>query len=237
MARNIVIYQDEGVGEFGLKSLAQFFRNDEVWFANADAVTDGRVLGMADIFVMPGGADLPYCAKLNGAGNENIRAYVEEGGTYLGICAGAYYACKSIEWDKGRSDEIVGKRELAFVNATAVGSIPEIAPPYDDTLQTAAVIDLEGNSVYYHGGPYFRLNNKQVEVLARYQRLPFDAPAIVRSHVGEGLVILSGVHFEIGPEQLAQHPDEPERAAELAKKFKNIPDWHGILFQTEEETV
>ena len=230
MARNIVIYQDEGVGEFGLKSLAQFFRDDEVWFANADAVIHGRVLGMADVFVMPGGADVPYCRKLNGAGNENIRAYVEEGGTYLGVCAGAYYACKTIEWHKGRGDAITGKRELAFVNAAAIGSIAELAPFYDETLQSAAIINLEGNSVYYHGGPYFRLNNKGADVLARYEGLPFDAPAIVRAQVGDGTVILSGVHFEIGPEQLAKHPDEPERAAALAAQFKNRPDWHALLF-------
>lgn len=236
MARNIVIYQDEGVGEFGLKCLAEFFKDDEVWFANAEAVIDGRVLGMADIFVMPGGADVLYCAKLNGAGNDNIRAYVEEGGTYLGVCAGAYYACKSIEWHKDRNDEIVGKRELAFVNAAAVGSIPELAVLYDLTLQSAAVIDLEGNSVYYHGGPYFRLNNKSTDVLARYA-LPFDAPAIVRRNVGEGQVVLSGVHFEVGPEQLVKHPYEPERAAVLAAQFRNRPNWHSILFQSEEETA
>lgn len=230
MAHNIVIYQDEGVGEFGLKCLAQFFRDDEVWFANAEAVIDGRVLGMADMFVMPGGADLPYCAKLNGAGNENIRTYVEDGGTYLGVCAGAYYACKSIEWNKGHADEITGKRELAFVNATAIGPINELAPPYNATLQSAAVIDLEGNSVYYNGGPYFRVNNKSTDVLARYRGLPFDAPAIVRASVGEGQVILSGVHFEIGSAQLLGHAEESQRAAELAAQFKNAPDWHDILF-------
>lgn len=233
MARNIVIYQDEGVSEFGLKSLCEFFADDEVWFANADAIIDGRVLGMADIFVMPGGADLPYCAKLNGAGNENIRACVEEGGTYLGVCAGAYYACKAIEWHKGRPDEITGKRELAFVNATAIGSIHELAKPYDDTLESAAVITLDGNSVYYHGGPYFRVSDKETEILARYD-LPFSAPAIVRRDIGDGLVVLSGAHFEIGPEQLAKHTAEPERAKELAAQFKIIPDWNSILFAQED---
>lgn len=228
MAQNIVIYRDEGVGEFGLKCLSEFFRDDEVWFANAEAVIDGRVLGMADLFVMPGGADLPYCKKLNGAGNDNIRSYVDEGGTYLGICAGAYFACQKIEFHKGREDEICEKRELALVPATAVGSIAELAKPFDDTLESAAVIELDGQSVLYHGGPYFKLR-EQADILLRYS-LPFEAPAMIRTDYGDGTVVLSGVHFEIGPEQLKNHPDEKERGAALATQFKSVPDWKNLLF-------
>ncbi len=35
------------------------------------------------LFVMPAGADLPYCAALNGAGNQKIADYVEKGGPIL----------------------------------------------------------------------------------------------------------------------------------------------------------
>lgn len=236
MKRNIVIYQDDGVGEFGLKCLAQFFREDDVWFVTAEAVIDGRVLHMADIFVMPGGADLPYCEKLDGEGNDNIRAYVEEGGTYLGICAGAYYGCEAIEYHKGGDDEICEPRELAFAPVTAVGSIPALAKPYDLTLESAAVITLKnGLQTYYHGGPYFRLDS-MVEVLAYYD-LPFLAPAIIRTKVGKGTAILSGVHFEVGAAQLSNHPEDATRGQELAQAFKgDAPDWNSILF-TPKETV
>lgn len=235
MARNIVIYQDEGVGEFGLKCLAEFFRDGDVWFASAEAVVDGRVLGMADLFVMPGGADLPYCKKLDGAGNDNIRAYVEDGGTYLGVCAGAYYGCEAIEFHKGQDGEIVGERELALAPATAIGSISQFAPSYDLTLHSAAVIALKGSGyqAYYHGGPYFQLNGK-TDILAYYD-LPFVAPAIIRSKVGKGTAILSGVHFEIHPAHLAAHPADPARGKLLADAFHTpLPDWHNILFTGQE---
>lgn len=42
--------------------------------------------------VIPGGRDLPYCRDLNGYINDRIIRYVKEGGVYMGICAGAYYA-------------------------------------------------------------------------------------------------------------------------------------------------
>lgn len=228
MAQTIVIYKDEGTGEFGLRCLEKFFEGEDVWFANAEAVIDGRVLGMADIFVMPGGADLPYCKKLNGTGNANIRAYVEEGGTYLGICAGAYYACKAIEFHKGRADEICGSRELALIDATAVGSLPGLASYYDETLHSAAITDItlaDGTNAqcFYKGGCRFDLpKDSPVEILARYAGLPDAPPAIVRARVGEGTAILSGVHFEITPALLPQHPADGERHQldALLKAFK-----------------
>nr|WP_240804813.1 BPL-N domain-containing protein [Cupriavidus oxalaticus] len=38
---------------------------------------DPTLFDDAVIFVMPGGADLPYCARLNGAPNARIRSFVE----------------------------------------------------------------------------------------------------------------------------------------------------------------
>lgn len=235
MKRNVVIYQDEGVEKFGLDCLREFFKDDDVWLCTAESVIDGRILHLADIFVMPGGADLPYCEKLDGEGNDNIRAYVEEGGTYLGICAGAYYGCAALEFHKGREDEISGPRELAFAPVTAVGSVAELAKPYDLTLDSAAVITLQnGLRAYYHGGPYFRLDG-MVGVIAYYD-LPFVAPAIISSQVGQGKAILSGVHFEIGPDQLVNHPEDQERGKILASQFSGKrPDWQFLLFSTPEQ--
>ncbi|CAL5218350.1 g11 [Coccomyxa viridis] len=73
--------------------------------------------------VMPGGADLPYCRRLNGTGNRLIRGYVEEGGAYIGLCAGAYYASSYIEFDIGTKLEVKGRRELAFFEGKAVGPV------------------------------------------------------------------------------------------------------------------
>lgn len=235
MGKNIVIYQDEGVGEFGLSCLKKFFKEDDVRLATAEAVIDGGILGMADIFVMPGGADLPYCKKLNGTGNDNLRAYVKNGGTYLGICAGAYYACRAIEFHKGRADEICGKRELNLVDATAIGSLPEFAPYYDQTLRSAASIELsirggQTATALYYGGCTFRLD-ENVKILAAYSD---GRPAIIRKNN----VILSGVHFEYDPERMLHYPanDETERACaqKLAAQLQGGFDWHTLLL---EETI
>lgn len=222
MKQNIVIYNDDGVGEFGLHCLEAFFGAHDVWLATAEALIDGRVLGIADLFVMPGGADLPYCRKLEGAGNDNIRAYVEQGGTYLGICAGAYYGCAAIEFNKGRTDAICGPRALAFAPVTAVGPLHDLAPPYDETLNSAAIVTLTGGGqVFYNGGCTFEGDG--FAVVARYDALPGKPPAIITIDVGAGRAILSGVHFEITPALLAKHPAEglEERRAALVADYQN----------------
>ncbi len=216
MAKNIVIYQDDGVGVFARRCLENFFREDDVWLCTAESVIDGRVFDMTDLFVMPGGADLPYCRKLNGAGNANIRSFVENGGTYLGVCAGAYFACRNIEYHKGRDDEICGPRELAFVPATAIGSLPDLTPPHDATLATAAIVDItlqDGSTVpvFYQGGCRFDLSpGHDCDILATYTQIAGNPPAIIRRTVGRGTVVLSGVHFEITKEMLPHHPHEKE---------------------------
>ena len=226
MKRNIVIYRDKGVGEFGLQCLQKFFREDDVWLANAEAVIDGRILQMADIFVMPGGADLPYCKKLNGIGNQNIRAFVEDGGTYLGICAGAYYACRAIEYHKGREDAICGDRELSFTKAIARGSLPDLAPYYDLTLASAAIAsislaDSEKVKVFYHGGPAFVGTGADEEIIARYNDIEGSPAAILRTDVGDGQVILSGVHLEVSPDDFAKYPIVDEKDKNFIPTLKD----------------
>lgn len=48
--------------------------------------------------------------------------YVEGGGSYLGLCAGAYYGCSSVEFEPGSSMEVSGDRELAFFPGAAIGA-------------------------------------------------------------------------------------------------------------------
>ena len=61
-----------------------------------------------------GGYDLGFINALGQKGTHIIRDFVQQGGSYLGFCAGAYWACNYIEFDKGGSLEVVGERFLKF---------------------------------------------------------------------------------------------------------------------------
>jgi len=76
------------------------------------------------LLLLPGGADLPYCAQLNGQGNKIIRDFVEGGGSYIGLCAGAYYGSGRVEFEVDTPALAVeGSRELRFFPGTARGSV------------------------------------------------------------------------------------------------------------------
>ena len=89
-----------------------------------DQLLQGEWTNRCRMLVMPGGADVPYCKHLNGRGNILISHFVrKQGGTYLGLCAGAYYGCSRVEFELGSEIEVLGDRELAFYPGIASGSI------------------------------------------------------------------------------------------------------------------
>lgn len=217
----VFVYDDIGVSK---KSLAQTLftlthllsPTIQVKTINANEVKNTDWQKDALLFVMPGGADLPYQQALHGKGNQNIRHFVESGGAYLGICAGGYYGSQKVVFAPGTSMEVIGDRELALYPATAYG------PTFGDFDYTsyagarAATIYWTSHDafkkgtafkVYYNGGGYFSDTHPPADgiILARYQNASGKPPAIVMRHVGTGIVILSGVHFEYDYSLLNDH--------------------------------
>ncbi|KAB2570139.1 Biotin--protein ligase [Lasiodiplodia theobromae] len=181
------------------------------------------------LLVMPGGADLSYCRTLNGEGNRRITQYVKGGGNYLGFCAGGYYACARCEFEVGGEMEVVGDRELAFYPGVCRGlAFPGFV--YRSEAGARAVRlevnkkALAGSTVpetfrcYYNGGGVFvdakKFEDCGVEILASYtEQLRVDsgegAAAIVYRKVGEGGVILTGLHPEFAAVNLTKGADVP----------------------------
>jgi len=164
----------------------------------------------AALLVMPGGADLPYVKYLRGQANINIKRYVANGGSYLGICAGAYYAGAMVEFDRGGPLQVVGKRELALFPGKVVG--PIFGPYHYDSYQGVRVVrllpavaqDSHDYRVYYNGGGYFAGAKAYpgVKILFNYSASNQLYPAIIQVRYQQGRVILSGVHFEFAPDKL-----------------------------------
>jgi glutamine amidotransferase-like uncharacterized protein len=161
------------------------------------------------LLIIPGGADIPYTKALNGKGNQKIRTYVEKGGAFLGICAGSYYGGEFVDFAKGATIEVQGKRELSFFPGIVRG--PVLAP-YDYRTKIGARaakihwsdhLGFQNKSVFtvfYNGGGYFvdAKTKKQTNILASYD-VEEEFAAIVECQIGRGKVILSGVHFEYDP--------------------------------------
>lgn len=206
----IYIYKDEGVDPISFAHTVCMFNkiNHKFNVVEIDAigVKQNQWQNFAVLFVIPGGADLPYLKKLNGLGNDNIKQFIRNGGAYLGICAGAYYASAYVEFDKSGSFEVVGDRELKFFSGKSIGPILAPYNPNDTSSSRAAEITttfskLPKVSLYYNGGGFFE-NAAQIpntKILAYYHP---KHPAIIQTQYGNGRVILSGVHFEYDPHML-----------------------------------
>ncbi|MDB5491675.1 MAG: biotin apo-protein ligase-related protein [Micavibrio sp.] len=197
---SILIYQDYVHNNGQLyHALVERYGFAVVGYCDAASIIAGILDPTVKLLVMPGGADLYYCEKLNGAGNRAIRNFVENGGSYLGICAGAYYACDRIEWARGSDREISGSRELKLYGGLASGPITEFIQGLDQSWLASATIsgaDIS-TSVCYEAGPIFAEPSAAHEkIIARYTSLPGQPPAIVESQIGKGQVILSSPHIE-----------------------------------------
>jgi len=165
---------------------------------------------------VPGGRDTPYARDLNGKANRKIRQYVENGGSYLGICAGAYYACRKVEFELGSPLlQVDAPRELALFPGVGRGCVYR-GFAYDSeagaratrvTVNTTHMVDLAAASVsvYYNGGCTFdQPNQQQQQQHQQHQTLawyPNDEegkgqPAMIECRVGKGVAVMSGVHLE-----------------------------------------
>ncbi|GAA5805580.1 biotin-protein ligase [Helicostylum pulchrum] len=176
------------------------------------------------MLVMPGGRDMPYCQALNGEPNTRIQRYVNNGGRYLGLCAGAYYASTEIEFEKGRAVmEIIQPRELGFYPGISRGTVyPGFVYNSESGAKSVSVklepglIDARLPSeikMYYNGGGYFVHPEKydNVTVLCRYKDPseqctdePEGPAAVVHCKVGNGHALLIGTHpeYDISSDEL-----------------------------------
>jgi biotin--protein ligase len=183
----------------------------------------------AALLIMPGGADIPYAKYLSGEGTTKIRGYVEQGGSYLGICAGAYFASTEIIFEAGTPLEVHGTRELKFFPGIAEG--PVLAP-YDYQSNAGARIaklQLKGSKEFvfshFNGGCHFvgAKNIPGIIVHATYGDT--EKAAIIEIKIGKGIAILSGVHPEFSPHLMNRQDPYLRPIAETLEKNQSSREY------------
>ena len=183
------------------------------------------------LIIFPGGKDVPYHEALQGEALKKIRLFVENGGKYLGICAGAYFGCEQIEFEKGGPLEVIGKRELCFFPGKAIGpayglnkfSYLEESGACIAPLNFASKSPSYEAKIYFNGGCLFELpkENPSIKPIACYSDLPNQPHAIIQCHIGNGLALLSGVHPEFSAlHEEAKHRMTPSIYNELLENEK-----------------
>ncbi|KAG0251655.1 biotin holocarboxylase synthetase [Actinomortierella ambigua] len=230
---NILVYSGEGTSRTSLAHTVNSLRalvghHYDVMKIDAQGLLTEPWEESTSLLVMPGGRDLPYMRDLNGRVNTRIKEYVHNGGRYLGLCAGAYYASSRVVFEPQTPLEVIGDRELQFFGGECRGAVfPGFV--YDSEKGANAVqirlnkqvfeplrLGFDETRVYFNGGGFFvapEQFSSTTQVLAWYgdedqqagggSDTPTPRAAIVACQVGRGLALLSGVH----PEYDAAHLD------------------------------
>lgn len=244
---NVLVYSGRGTTTESVKHTVDSLRQCLSPYYAVVTISESALLkdpwmGKSSMLVLPGGADLPYCAALNGAGNERITNFVRNGGKFLGFCAGGYYGLSRCEFEVGNLEmEVSGPRELGFFPGTLKGCVYKgfvyeshegvKAAELDVNLSALPLVNEqpacpEKVVVYYNGGGMFLNASKYrgVEILARYTGqtdLPPDPDmaAVIYSKVGKGDVVLCGVHPEFTPALMKPTPEDV-KFREVAEKIR-----------------
>ncbi|TWU49060.1 BPL-N domain-containing protein [Rubripirellula reticaptiva] len=93
------VYIDEGAGPSvnDLLSVLGNFKGVSVTRLTADDIRSGK-LAELDLVMHPGGSGSAQGRHLGDNGREAIRNFVQDGGGFVGICAGAYFATSHYPW-------------------------------------------------------------------------------------------------------------------------------------------
>lgn len=229
--KKVLIYKDEGADPFSVaclySQLSKSLNGVDVRFVDAKTINNKKDWDKNTIaLVLPGGRDLPYAEKLGENGCRNIRKFVENGGSYIGICAGAYFGCQNIEWKNGHKDGFAQSRELSFLKGKAEGPLKNLSPTYKSNYTPASMAQVkwengETAAIYYHDGPCF-YPDKESEILAEYSSSEKNVIAAVKCNVGKGCAVLCGVHPEITGEQILNEGYEYVHDREIPKDIAAI---------------
>ena len=100
-APKIGIYNDAGAWYDGVTAIESFLYRQGIDSRRLTAVDINTTTQLQSIITalwMPGGWAYSYNTAISPIGMDHIRSFISTGGSYLGTCAGAYFACETVMW-------------------------------------------------------------------------------------------------------------------------------------------
>lgn len=194
----VAVYADQGVWEESVQACTNMFQwiGHTVSLVDADCINGGDLKNFS-ILCIPGGDMYQYAQDISSAGKKHIRDFIAEGGGYIGICGGAYFASEQAVWHEHPLPMI----PLRLFPGRAEGPLDEIVYPYGmckvNMVPHAITTEADAWMLYYRG-PALVLNtdaDASIDILGRYDK--GNQIMMVAFDYGLGRVFLIGTHPEI----------------------------------------
>ena len=206
---NIAMYDDGGVSGRAFPALQRLWGKQDSVTIDRVCGADIRagVLNQFDIICCSGGSGSAQSRSLQDTGRQEVSEFVNDGGHYVGICAGSYLACSGFSWGLGILDAKTKSNHWRRGRATLEMRLT------DDGSQQFPRLSRD-LPVLYANGPIIEPHN-QPEIpdfvtLAIFadevadnespEGIMVGSPAIVRSTFGKGTVVCISPHPEQTPE-------------------------------------
>jgi putative intracellular protease/amidase len=200
----VAIYDAGGTGGPGVARVEQILGEAGMQVVRmGPAEIAAGSLSQFDLVVVPGGSGSAEAKALGLKGRQEIKRFVEGGGGYLGICAGAFLAASGYDWSLGLLD---AKTVSPLWNRGGAMVKMELTPEGRKILGDRPGV----MEVRYHNGPILTRANldniPDYEVLALFRSevakngtpvgVMINAPAILTGRFGKGRVVCSSPHPE-----------------------------------------
>ena len=227
----IAVYDAGGVGGSGPQNLDKVFADKKVILRRVGAVDiKAGILNQFDLVIFPGGSGSKQAAALEVKGREVVQKFINQGGGYVGICAGAYLAASNYQWSLGISNHKtycesidlpeIGRKSMWYRGVSApvkmelteegrkiLGSVKGV---FDVRYHNGPIMSAMGKKGM---GPFRSLATFRSEV-SRYkpqEGTMVNTPAIIVSEFGKGRVLCISPH--------------PESTVELYGLVRNAALW------------
>jgi glutamine amidotransferase-like uncharacterized protein len=213
----IALYTPNVAEESATKNIQHILDREPLYtweFINARQIRDGKLQDF-DLVIFPGGNSKEQSQDLGTKGKTAVRDFVQNGGGYLGICAGGFLATTNDVYGLGliNARAITGSRYLSghgYISQSVRGT-GNIDLELTDFGQQFLGEVKELRSIYYSSGPIFypafredlpdfiSLATFRTEItLYEYQKGEMiGKPAIIAAPFGKGKVCLISPHFEM----------------------------------------
>lgn len=211
----VALYHDSGAGDSGVRNLTRIVEtmpDAKLRIVNAADIRCGALL-RADVVIFTGGRGGAQGTALGDEGRAAVRSLVDNGGGYLGICAGAYLATCRLDqylrimnayhiqpWQTGSGQVTV---ELTPEGRELFGDLPPTAMRYANG-------PLLGHEEGRTPGPDLGLTLPEIRTLATFkvpvekndrpQEHMIGKPAIAAADYGSGRVLIISPHPESNPD-------------------------------------